>query len=112
MVGQVSIEHPLVGYVPHVTFLGTRFENLRIAGHPVKLDLDVDILGPKPENDAPYSKSPAFLDRVDKQHGDVKAHPNLLIDLLGRYTGRASIPEDPEAIEFSLVNSVAGALAT
>jgi hypothetical protein len=109
VVGQVSIEHPLVGYVPHVTFLGTRFENLRIAGHPVKLDLDVDILGPKPENDAPYSKSPAFLDRVDKQHGDVKAHPNLLIDLLGRYTGRASIPEDPEAIEFSLVNSVDGA---
>ena len=111
VVGQVAIEHPLVGYVPHVTFLGTRFENLRIAGHPVKLDLDLDILGPKPENDAPYSKAPGLLDRVAKQHGDVTAHPNLLVDLLGRYTGRAAIPENPEAIDFSLVNSVDGAFS-
>src|SRR5258708_2604357 len=29
---QVSTEHPLEGYVPSVTFLGTRFENLRIGG--------------------------------------------------------------------------------
>ena len=45
VVAQISTEHPLVGYVPHITFLGTRFENLRIAGHKVELDLDPDFLG-------------------------------------------------------------------
>jgi len=109
VVGQISIEHPLVGFVPHVTFLGTRFENLRIAGHPVKLDIDLDILGPKPEDDAPYTKSPGFLDRVAKQHAGVTQHPSLLEELVGRYTGRASIPENPDAVEFSLVNNVDGA---
>lgn len=108
VVGQVATEHPLDGFVPHVTFLGTRFENLRIAGHPVKLDLDLDILGPKPDKDAPYSKAPGFLDRVAKQHAGVSAHPSLLDDLVRRYTGRASIPENPEAVDCSLVNSVDG----
>ena len=108
VVGQVATEHPLDGYVPHVTFLGTRFENLRIAGHPVKLDLDLDILGTKPEKDAPYSKSSGFLDRVAKQHAGVSAHPSLLDELVGRYPGRASIPENPEVVECSLVNSAEG----
>jgi len=48
VVGQIITEHPLVGYVPIISFLGTRFENLRIAGHPVELDLDLNILGDKP----------------------------------------------------------------
>lgn len=109
VVGQIATEHPLDGYVPHVSFLGTRFENLRIAGHPVNLDLDLEILGPKPDNDAPYSKAPGFLDRVDRQHSSVTAHPNLLEDLVKRYTGRSSIPENPGAVECSLVNSVDGA---
>ena len=108
VVGQIAIEHPLVGYVPHVTFLGTRFENLRIAGHPVKLDLDLDILGPKPEKDAPYSKAPGLSDRVAKQHDGVRAHPSLLAELIGRYRGIASFPEKPNAIECSLVNSADG----
>ena len=34
VVGQTITEHPLDGYVPSINFLGTRFENLRIAGHP------------------------------------------------------------------------------
>src|SRR5215470_10838297 len=35
IVAQVSTEHPpFDGHVPRVTFLGTRFENLRIGGYP------------------------------------------------------------------------------
>ena len=109
IVGQISVEHPLVGYVPHVTFLGTRFENLRIAGHPVKLDLDLDVMGSKPDGDAPYSKSSSFMDRVAKQHGNVRAHPSLLSELLQRYTGLAVKTEQPEAVECSLVNNAEGA---
>jgi hypothetical protein len=108
VVGQISVEHPLVGYVPHVTFLGTRFENLRIAGHPVKLDLDLDVFGPKPDGDAPYSKASGFLDRVAKQHGNVRAHPSLLNELMQRYTGLAGKTEQPEVVECSLVNNAEG----
>ncbi len=111
VVGQISVEHPLVGYVPHVTFLGTRFENLRIAGHPVELDLDLDIFGPKPEEDAPYSKSQSFLDRMATQHGNVRKHPSLLDELMQRYTGlvgNVGKAEQPEVMECSLVNSAGG----
>ena len=108
VVGQITVEHPLEGYVPHVTFLGTRFENLRIAGHPVNLDLDLDMFGPKPEDDAPYSAAPGFLDRVAKQHGKVRTHPSLIDDLLKRYTGLGEKTEKPEAIECSLVNNAEG----
>ena len=108
VVAQISVEHPLVGYVPHVTFLGTRFENLSIAGHPVKLDLDLDILGPKPENDAPYSKAPGFLDRVARQHASVCKHPSLLEELVKRYSGFPKGPENLEAVECSLVNQADG----
>jgi len=108
VVGQIATEHPLIGYVPHVTFLGTRFENLRIAGHPVKLDLDLNLLGPKPENDAPYSKASSFIDRVTNQHKRARTHPSLLLELINRYTGLQSMPEDPQSIECSLVNQSDG----
>ena len=52
VVGQTITEHPLVGYVPSISFLGTRFENLRIAGYPVEVEFDHGIFGPKPIDDA------------------------------------------------------------
>jgi len=108
VVAQVSIEHPLEGYVPHVSFLGTRFENLRIAGHPVKLDHNLDIVGHKPDNDLPYSKAPSFMDSVARQHGNVRAHPSLLAELIERYTSNSSNPENVEAVDCSLVNRAEG----
>jgi hypothetical protein len=108
VVGQIATEHPLVGYVPKVTFLGTRFENLRIAGHPVKLDCDLDLFGPKPANDAPYTQDPGFISRVNNQHKQVREHPSLLEGLIERYTGFPSKIENPEAVECSLVNQVEG----
>ena len=44
VVAQVSTEHPREGYVPKITFLGSRFENLRIAGHPVDVTLEPHLL--------------------------------------------------------------------
>src|SRR5258708_11959979 len=62
MVAQVSTEHALAsGHVPKVTFLGTRFENLRVAGYPVQVDLDFTFCGDKPEGDRPDLRDPAFL---------------------------------------------------
>jgi hypothetical protein len=116
VVAQVSIEHPLEGYVPSVTFLGTRFENLRIAGHEVKLDLDLDLCGGKPDHDAPYTKSPGFLSRVAEQHGRLREiygrTQNPLAELLERYN---LVPESfenssgaEEIVECSLVNQAEG----
>ena len=68
IVAQVSTEHPLKqGSVPKVTLLGTRFENLRIAGYPVEVKLDLDICGEKPGADSPYLTEKTFLARVEKQ---------------------------------------------
>jgi hypothetical protein len=64
VVAQIIIEHPLEGYVPSVSFLGTRFENLKIAGHLVDPKLDLDILGPKPAGDKLYLEDPGFLKRA------------------------------------------------
>jgi len=40
---QISTEHPLEGDNPKVTFLGTSFDNLKIAGYPIKVTLDFRI---------------------------------------------------------------------
>jgi hypothetical protein len=108
VVAQVSLTYPRQGYVPAITFLGTRFDNLQIAGHPVKIDFDFNIFGPKPDNGAPYTKVPGFLNRVAAQHARVRAHPNLLEELFKRYTGVSPDIADPEAIECSLVNQASG----
>ena len=68
VVGQTITEHPLAGYVPTISFLGTRFENLRIAGYPVELEFDHDIFGPKPLDDAPYTQDAGFISRVARQY--------------------------------------------
>jgi hypothetical protein len=40
---QVSTEHPLEGNYPKVSFLGTTFENLKIGGYHVDVELGLDI---------------------------------------------------------------------
>jgi hypothetical protein len=108
VVGQLSTEHPLVGYVPKLTFLGTRFENLRIAGHPVKLDLDPHLLGEKLENDAPYGSHPGFLERLASQLERIGANSDLPGEVSERYNRLPSTAEATESIECSLVNQAEG----
>jgi hypothetical protein len=81
IVGQISTEHPKDNdeVVPRVTFLGTRFENLKIAGHEVHAKLSLDICGPKPQGDRLYLEEQAFLDNVSNHHKRVS---------------KASFPED------------------
>jgi hypothetical protein len=68
VVAQVSTEHAMENrHVPKVTFLGTRFENLRVGGYPVEVELDLGICGDKPEGDRPYLEDSGFLDRVRHQ---------------------------------------------
>jgi hypothetical protein len=109
VVGQIATHHPLEGYVPSVHFLGTRFENLRIAGIPVKVDMHPTpyFLGPKPENDGPYTRHPGFLARMKSQFERLRSAEGVPADLLERYNqGSAKTDGDKESIECSLVTQV------
>lgn len=108
VVGQIITEHPLAGYVPHVSFLGTRFENLRIAGHPVDLDYDPDILGSKPAKDGAYTKDSDLKSRVSSQYDRILKAKNLPEDLHDRYNRLSSTLGSPETVECSLVNQAVG----
>lgn len=108
IVCQISTDHPLDGYVPTVTFLGTRFENLRIAGHPVKLDLNLDMLGAKPKDDAPYTSDKNLIQRVAAQRDQIQSQQNIPSDISARYNRLPAIPNKEGSISCSLVSHAEG----
>src|SRR6202046_2793834 len=78
VVAQVSTEHPLIdGHTPYVTFLGTHFENLRVGGYKVEVELDLGICGEKPQGDKLYTSDLGFLDRVERQCAGIARAPGL-----------------------------------
>lgn len=115
VVAQVTTEHPLIGYVPHISFLGTRFENLRIAGHKVDLDLDHDFVGARPNDDSPYTGIKNLIERIAAQTKQVEGQEPFPDEELADFDGPlAPVPgeddgvENPayeESIEGSLVNN-------
>jgi hypothetical protein len=85
IVAQISTEHPLKpGYVPRVTFLGTRFENLRIVDQVVEPDMVLKICGPKPTHDRLYLEDSDFRERVRKQSEDISSR-GLPAELVEKY---------------------------
>ena len=108
IVCQISTDHPLEGYVPTVTFLGTRFENLRIAGHEVKLSMDLNTLGPKPKKDASYTSDRDFVKRVAAQRDRIQSLKNVPDDISARYGRLPAISAKQARLECSLVNQAEG----
>ena len=108
VVGQIITEHPLEGYVPKISFLGTRFENLRIAGQSVELDMDLDIFGERPEDDARYTKESGVLKRVSDQYERIRGSKDLPAEMAEQYNGLSSTLGSPETVECSLVNQAGG----
>lgn len=117
IVAQIFTEHPLVGYVPRISFLATRFENLRIAGHKVELDLDLNMLGRKPEHDAAYSRHSPLLENLRTHSQRICDYDGLPHDARKRYTDlplkitdttETGKPKETEIIECSLVTSSGG----
>jgi hypothetical protein len=110
VVAQIGTDHPLEGYVPSITFLGTRFENLRIAGHPVNIDIhpDPSFLGDKPGNDGPYTRHPGFLERVARHFERIRGGDNVPAPILERYNQAVTGSDGVERLECSLVNQVDG----
>jgi hypothetical protein len=105
---QLSTEHPLEGYVPSVSFLGTRFENLRIAGRAVEPVLDLGICGSKPEGDMPYLQDVGFLGRVSQQYEQINNLPGLPDWAQQQYHDSAAVGQAGK-VECSLVTNVEGA---
>ncbi len=82
------------GRVPKVTFLGTRFENLRVGGYPVMVELDLAICGDKPKEDKPYLQDRGFLGRVQRQLEDIAGAKGLPEELEKTYDAKIVYIDD------------------
>jgi hypothetical protein len=96
VVAQISTEHSLTypGHVPKVTFLGTRFENLRIAGYPVQVELNLGFCGDRPQGDRPYLEDSGFLERVQGQVKGIAGAKGLPEDLEKQYDAKIAYIND------------------
>lgn len=104
--GTISTEHPLNGYVPKVTFLGSHFHNLRIAGFSFEVELDFDLLDDIPEEKT-YTWHDGFLKRMAERFGIFRREdspaPQALKELFGPERTDAA---DSESGLFSLVKNI------
>jgi hypothetical protein len=117
VVAQVSTEHQPYDRVPKVTFPGTRFENLRVGGYAVQVELDRTICGYKPEGDRSYLEDHRFLDRVQHQFENIARSNDLPRDLREMYDRNiasidvlrehANYEGDKQPLECSLIKSIA-----
>jgi hypothetical protein len=53
IVAMLSVEHPLVGYIPKVSIVGSQFENLRIAGVKVNPVMNEGLIAPHADGKFP-----------------------------------------------------------
>jgi len=77
---QISTEHPLEGDYPKVTFLGTSFENFKVAGSPVDVSVDLNICDQGNGDGYPSQScvsSERFLARVAEQYARMNDAKNL-----------------------------------
>jgi hypothetical protein len=80
LTAQISTEHPLQGDNPKVHFLGTTFENLKVAGCPIDVTLDFDICDQGNGNGYPSEpciNSDQFLRRVEEQYQHMTSPKDL-----------------------------------
>ena len=80
VVAQITTHHPHFpkeGQVPAVTFLGTRFDNLRIGHHRVEVEEHLNILGPKPDKDRSYFEEKGVLRRISDQYAVINKTKGL-----------------------------------
>jgi hypothetical protein len=104
VVAQITTDHAFirdeetnedkVDIVPRVNFLGTVFENLRIGGFPVEVELNLALCGPKPEGDRSYLQDERFLDGVHRQLDQVAASRDLPDSLEKKYSAEIAYIDD------------------
>lgn len=82
VVAQISTTHIPGEPSPHVTFLGTHFENLRIARHRAEPYLKLDLAGARPEGEdtLPVDKGTDLMKAIEVQYQRLKAAIGSLVD--------------------------------
>lgn len=108
IVSQVSTVHYDDGFTPSVSVIGTRFENFRIAGYPVQIDLDLNVFGDRPPDDVHYHSHPDFRRRISDQCKNLASFDGVPGHARNRYTGEPILVEDKQVLNFSLVHSIVG----
>jgi hypothetical protein len=108
VVAQITTEHAPNNLVPSVSFLGTRFENLRIAGQRIEIDPYHDILGAKPDNDESYLENGGVLSRIAQQYSKIRSMVGLPKWASDQFQWDP-MATDRQQVKCSLVKSVSGA---
>jgi hypothetical protein len=108
VVAQITSEHPVGSSVPSVSFLGTRFENLRIAGQKIEIDPQLDILGPKPEGDESYFNDGGVFSRIAHQYANIKRMAGLPQWASDQFNWDPAKVQGQNQMDCSLVNCVSG----
>jgi hypothetical protein len=109
VVGQIITEHRNGENLPSISFLGTRFDNLRIAGRPVEIDTHLDILGPRPEGDESYFSEGGIFNRIAHQYSNVKRMMGLPGWASEHFRWDPAEAQRSNQVNCSLVNEVSGA---
>jgi hypothetical protein len=109
VVAQITSEHAVGASVPSVSFLGTRFENLRIAGQKIEIDPQLDILGPKPEGDESYFNDGGVFSRIAHQYANIKRMTGLPQWASDQFNWDPAKVQGQNQMDCSLVNGVSGA---
>lgn len=114
VVGQISTVHPKYGngQVPSVTFLGTRFDNLRIGGHKVEVDRNLEILGPRHDDDRSYLEDGDVQTRVSEQYNTIANATALPEWAAKEYPKMRPATNGHGELNCSLVNRVKGTPGT
>lgn len=87
VVAQISTEHPAAGGPPKVSFLGTRFENLRINGRLISPDPDLELCAQEEGRPAKSCiNNPAFLEKIGKRYDE--NNPSVLCSLVKEVAGK------------------------
>jgi len=107
IVAQIGTDYRNQSYIPSITFLGTRFENLRIAGHPVRLELDIDFLGENAHN-ARWTENRGLRDRVAGQRQTIESQNRVPPEFLESYNRLPSNDGTLGSLGCSLVNHTEG----
>jgi hypothetical protein len=108
VVAQITTEHVPDNSVPSVSFLGTRFENFRIAGEEIEIEPYLDILGGKPDKDESYLNNGGVLSRIEQQYLKIRNMVELPKWASDEFKWDPAVT-DREQMKCSLVKSVAGA---
>jgi len=115
IVSQISTERPTGSHTPRITFVGSQFVGLRIAGFPVEPIINLKVLAPPYDETKrpPWLKNKELLKSVREQHDKRVAHdpkpPGWLVNRYGWVKDESKVGDHGHLIA-SLVDGFKGTI--